>query len=76
MLILFQAFHSNAKIACKTHKEPSKIGWEVLMHSPYSVDLVSSDYHLFLSIANNFAGEERLVKIDCLNFLPIVRNRT
>ena len=26
------------------------------MHSPYSPDLAPSDYHLFLSMANTFAG--------------------
>ena len=38
--------------------EVRELGWEVLMHPPYSPDLVPSDYHLFLSMANAFNGEK------------------
>ncbi|XP_045482050.1 histone-lysine N-methyltransferase SETMAR-like [Harmonia axyridis] len=42
----------------KTHQKLRELGWEVFMHPPYSPNLVPSDYHLFLSMANNFAGEK------------------
>jgi len=50
-----------------------ELDWEALMHPLYSPDLAPSDYHLFLSMANNLlmknSPQEKLVKIDC--FLPI-----
>jgi len=43
------------------------------MHSPYSLDLAPSDYHLFLFMANNFAGKKFASGEACENpnFLPI-----
>ncbi|GFV36514.1 putative DD34D transposase [Trichonephila clavipes] len=35
-----------------THQNLWKLGWEVLMHPPYSPDLAPSDYHLFLALEN------------------------
>lgn len=34
------------------------LGWWVFMHPPSSSDLTSSDYYLFLYMANDFANEE------------------
>ncbi|GFY26451.1 histone-lysine N-methyltransferase SETMAR [Trichonephila clavipes] len=36
-----------------------ELGWEVLMHSPYSPNLAPSDYHLFLAL-QNFLSEKKL----------------
>ncbi|GFV98187.1 mariner Mos1 transposase [Trichonephila clavipes] len=33
-----------------THQKFWELGWEVLMHPPYSPDLAPSDYHLFLAL--------------------------
>lgn len=33
--------------ACLTSETTTKNGWEVLLHPPYGLDLVPSDYHLF-----------------------------
>ena len=45
------------------------------MHPPYNPDLAPSDYHLFLSMANDFAGEKLAPREACENrlfqFLPI-----
>ncbi|EFN78228.1 Histone-lysine N-methyltransferase SETMAR, partial [Harpegnathos saltator] len=35
-----------------TRQKFRELGWEVLMHPPYSPDLAPSDYHLFLSLQN------------------------
>ena len=43
-----------AKIVSETLKE---LKWEVLPHPPYSPDLIPSDYHLFLSMAHDLAGQ-------------------
>jgi hypothetical protein len=33
-----------------------ELDWEILPHPPYSMDLASSDYHLFRSLSNNLRG--------------------
>jgi len=33
------------------------IGWEVLLHAPYSPDLAPSDYHLFGFVKNQMRGQ-------------------
>ena len=43
--------HDNAKPDILTTKL-RELGWEVLMHLPYSPDLAPSDYHLFRSLKN------------------------
>ena len=39
------------------------------MHPPYSQDMAPSDYHLFLSMANDFAGEKFVSREACENRL-------
>ncbi|GFU87812.1 histone-lysine N-methyltransferase SETMAR [Trichonephila clavipes] len=36
-----------------------ELGWEVLMHPPYSPELAPSDYHLFL-VLQNFLSDKKL----------------
>jgi len=45
------------------------------MHPPYSPDLAPSDYHLFLSMANDFAGEKFTSREACENRLQFFANR-
>jgi len=52
-----------------TRQKLRELGWEVLMHPPYSPDLAPSDYHLFLSMANNFADEKFASREACENRL-------
>ncbi|XP_014785013.1 histone-lysine N-methyltransferase SETMAR-like [Octopus bimaculoides] len=33
-----------------------ELGWEILLHPPYSPDLAPSDYHLFRGLQNHFDG--------------------
>ena len=53
-------FHDNAKphTAKMTKKWLEDAGWEVLEHPPYSLDLASSDYHLFRSMEHFFRGKK------------------
>lgn len=63
--------HDNARphTSISTRQKLRQLGWEVLMHPPYSPDLAPSDYHLFLSIANDFAGENFASREACENRL-------
>jgi len=45
-----------------------ELDWEVLMHSPYSPNIASSDYHLFRSLQNSLNGV-KLSKEACENHL-------
>ena len=44
--------HDNAKLhtSLATHQKLLRLGWEVMLHPPYSPDLASSDYYLFRSL--------------------------
>ncbi|QQP36139.1 Uncharacterized protein FKW44_021138, partial [Caligus rogercresseyi] len=66
--IVFHQDIARTHTALVTRHKLRELGWKVLIHPPYSRDLASSDYYLFLSMANDFAGknspQEKLVKID------------
>ena len=52
-------FHDNARphtSLMMTRQKLRELGWEVLMHPPYSPDIASSDYHLFRSLQNSLNG--------------------
>ena len=51
--------HDNAApyTSLATRKKLLRLGWEALLHPPYSPDLASSDYYLFRSLKNSLNGK-------------------
>ncbi|GFV39299.1 histone-lysine N-methyltransferase SETMAR [Trichonephila clavipes] len=52
-----------------TRQKPWELGWEVLMHPPYSPGLAPSDYHLFLALQNFLSDKKLGSREDCENRL-------
>lgn len=52
--------HDNARphTSLMTRQKLTELGFEVLMHPPYSPDLAPSDYHLFRSLQNFLDGKK------------------
>ena len=45
------------------------LGWEVLIHPPYSPDIAPSDFHLFQSLQNSLNGKNFNSLEDCKRHL-------
>ena len=52
-----------------TRQKLSQLGWEILIHPPYSPDIVPSDFYLFRSLQNSFNGKNLNVLEDCKRHL-------
>ena len=53
-----------------------ELGWEVLMHPPYSPDIALSDYHLFRSLQNSLNGVKLALKKACESLEAVFRSET
>jgi len=62
-------FHHDNATSLATRQKLRELGWEVLMHPPYSPDLALSDYHLFRSLQNFLNGVKFTSKEACENHL-------
>ena len=51
--------HDNPRphVSLMTRQKLLQLGWEVLIHLPYSSDIASLDFHLFWSLQNSFNGK-------------------
>ena len=52
-----------------TRQKLRELGWEVLLHPPYSPYLAPTDYHLFLSMANELGSRKLATRESCENWL-------
>ncbi|GFW88768.1 histone-lysine N-methyltransferase SETMAR [Trichonephila clavipes] len=57
--IVFPQDNARTLTSVVTHQNLWELGWEVLMHPPYSPDLAPIDYHLFLAL-QNFLRDKKL----------------
>ena len=68
-VIVFHQDNARPHTSLMTRQKLRELGWEVLMHPPYSPDLAPSDYHLFLSMANALGGTNLASLEACENWL-------
>lgn len=55
--VVFQQDNARPHVANATLQKIRQLGWEALIHPPYSPDCAPSDYHLFASLAHSLAGK-------------------
>ena len=55
--IIFHQDNARPHTSLVTRQKLRELGWELLMHPPYSPDLAPSDYHLFRSLQNSLNGK-------------------
>ena len=48
--VIFHQDNARPHASLVTHQKLLELGWEVLLHPPYSPDLAPSDYHFFRSL--------------------------
>ncbi|XP_067125649.1 histone-lysine N-methyltransferase SETMAR-like [Centruroides vittatus] len=60
--VVFHQDNARPHTSIVTRKKLRELGWEVLIHPPYSQDLAPSDYHLFLSLQNFFSDKKIGIK--------------
>ncbi|GFW40471.1 histone-lysine N-methyltransferase SETMAR [Trichonephila clavipes] len=67
--VMFHQGNVRPHTSVVTRQKLWELGWEVLMHPPYSSDLAPSDCHLLLALLN-FLGDKKLEsREDCENRL-------
>ncbi|GFY12705.1 transposase [Trichonephila clavipes] len=57
--VVFHQDNARPHTSGVTRQNLWELSWEALMHPPYSPDLASSDYHLFLAF-QNFLSDKKL----------------
>lgn len=61
--VILQQDNARPHVARQTLEKIEEMGWECLIHPPYSPDVAPSDYHLFRSLEHSLAGK-RFSKVD------------
>lgn len=67
--VVFHQDNARPHTSVVTRQKLRELGWEVLMHPPYSPDLAPSDYHLFLALQNFLSNKKLGSREDCENRL-------
>ena len=55
--LIFHHDNATPHISLAIRQKLLKLAWEVMLHPPYSPDLVPSDYYLFRSLQNSLNGK-------------------
>ncbi|GFV39865.1 histone-lysine N-methyltransferase SETMAR [Trichonephila clavipes] len=67
--VVFHQDNARPQTSVLTHQSLWKLGWEVLVHPLYRLDLVPSDYHFFLALKNFLSDKKLGSREDCANRL-------
>ncbi|GFY32353.1 histone-lysine N-methyltransferase SETMAR [Trichonephila clavipes] len=67
--VVFHQDNARTHITVVTRQNLWELGWEVLMHSPYSPYMAPSDYHPFLALQNFLSDKKLGSREDCENRL-------
>ena len=67
--IIFHQDNSRPHVSLMTRQKLLQLGWEVLIHPPYSPDIVPFDFYLFWSLQNSLVGKNFNCLEDCKRHL-------
>lgn len=67
--VVFHQDNARSHTSLMTQQKLRELGWEVMMHPPYSPDLAPSDYHLFRSLQNFLNGVTLTSKKECEKYI-------
>ena len=68
-LIIFHQDNTRPHVSFMTRQKLLQLGWEVLIHPPYSPDIAPSDFHLFWSLQNSLNGKNLISLENCKRHL-------
>ena len=67
--IIFHEDNAKLHVSLMTKQKLLQLGWEVLIHPPYSPDVAPPDFHLFWSLQNSLNGKIFHSMEDCKRHL-------
>ena len=67
--ITFHQDNARPHVSLMTRQKLLQLGWEVLIHPPYSPDIAPSDFHLFRSLQNSLNRKNFNSLEDCKRHL-------
>ena len=67
--IIFHQNNTRPHVSLMTRQKLLQLGWEVLIHPPYSPGIAPSDFHLFWSLQNSLTGKNFNSLEDCKRYL-------
>ena len=67
--IIFHQDNARLHVSLMTRQKLLQLGWEVLIHPPYSPDIATSDFHLFQSLQTSLNGKNVNSLEDCKRHL-------
>ena len=67
--VIFHYGNTRTHVPLMTRKKLLQLGWEVLIHPPYSPEIAPSDFHLFRSLQNSLNGNNFNSLEDCKRHL-------
>ena len=67
--IIFHQDNARLHVSLMTREKLLQLGWEVLIHLPYSPDVAPSDFYLFWSLQNSLNGRKFNSLEDCKRHL-------